>query len=271
VWAAWRYRQRYPLACYGFFAFLLLISPTSSFVPILDPLVERRLYLPLIGLLLILFDLLRRLPLGRPKLAVTLLAVLSASAALSYHRNLLWSNPIALWGDAVSKSPGKPRTHFHLGVSLQAGGRCRDAEQQYIEAARLLPLDPKHPTELGFEILGNWGLACACLKRPDQALDKLLQAAQIQPSAHLYSQIGMIYQGLGAWSSSLHYLQRALEMDGGYEPTYVYLGNLYLETKHPEDAANYFQQALRLDPSDRYAREALQASVYQVKNLGTIE
>src|SRR5882724_8032095 len=83
-------------------------------------------------------------------------------------------------------------------------------------------------------------------RRPDQALEKLLQAAQIRPTAHLYSQIGMIYEGLGAWSRALHFLHRALEMDGGYEPTYVYLGNLYMETKHPEDAANYFREALKL-------------------------
>ena len=41
---------------YGILVFLMLLAPTSSFVPIKDALVERRLYLPSIGLLLVLAD-----------------------------------------------------------------------------------------------------------------------------------------------------------------------------------------------------------------------
>ena len=32
--AAWIYRKRWPLACFGVFVFLLLIAPTSSVIPI---------------------------------------------------------------------------------------------------------------------------------------------------------------------------------------------------------------------------------------------
>src|SRR6202011_4310244 len=51
--AAWRWRTRLPLAGFGYFLFLLLLSPTSSILPIKDPGAERRLYLPMLGLLLI--------------------------------------------------------------------------------------------------------------------------------------------------------------------------------------------------------------------------
>ncbi len=60
-----------------------------------------------------------------------------------------------------------------------------------------------------------------------------MQAAAINPTAQLYSQIGMIYEGLHAWDRSLDFLHRALQMDNAYEPTYVYLGNLYMETGNP--------------------------------------
>ena len=56
----WIYRRRFPLASYGWFAFLILLAPTSSFVPIRDPMAERRLYLPFIGLLFITVEFLRR-------------------------------------------------------------------------------------------------------------------------------------------------------------------------------------------------------------------
>jgi hypothetical protein len=44
VAAAIRWRHHYPLACFGFFMFLIWLAPTSSIVPVDDALVERRMY-----------------------------------------------------------------------------------------------------------------------------------------------------------------------------------------------------------------------------------
>ena len=74
--AAWHYRRRFPLACFGFFAYLVLMSPTSSILPIADPLAERRLYLGMLGLLLIVVDLAGRIRTDSRKLAAALVAVL---------------------------------------------------------------------------------------------------------------------------------------------------------------------------------------------------
>jgi protein O-mannosyl-transferase len=267
VWMSWRYRGRYPLACYGFFLFLLLLAPTSSVVPILDPIFERRLYLPMIGLLLIAFDLLRRLSWGKAELSVLLLTILGVSGTLTYQRNNLWSNAIAMWQDAASKSPSKMRTHYLLGMSLLTAGRCQQAEQEYAKAATLLPVDLRHPTTVTADILVNWGLASYCLQQTEPALTRLLQAAAIKPTAQLYSQIGMIYEGLRLWDRSLDFLHRALQSDNSYEPTYVYLGNLYMETGRPAEAIPYYSQATALDPADEYARSALQASRYRAAKL----
>ena len=68
VAAAWHYRKRFPLASYGFFAFLVLMLPTSSILPIRDPIAERRLYFASVGLLLVAADLVRRVKLRRATL-----------------------------------------------------------------------------------------------------------------------------------------------------------------------------------------------------------
>jgi hypothetical protein len=94
---AWIYRRRFPLASYGWFAFLILLAPTSSFVPIRDPIAERRLYLSFIGLLFIAVEFLRRWKTGRGTLIAVLGAVLLAEAGLSYQRNQLWGNATELW------------------------------------------------------------------------------------------------------------------------------------------------------------------------------
>src|SRR5581483_710165 len=69
--ALW-FRRRFPLASYGFLAYLILMAPTSSFVPIRDPIAERRLYLPFLGLLLIAAEFLLRLRVERRAVAGTL-------------------------------------------------------------------------------------------------------------------------------------------------------------------------------------------------------
>ena len=61
VAAAWIYRKRFPLAAFGVFMFLLLLAPTSSFIPIRDVQAEHRLYLPFLGLVLVCLEVLRRL------------------------------------------------------------------------------------------------------------------------------------------------------------------------------------------------------------------
>src|ERR1039458_10617651 len=88
---AWR--RRYPLACFGLFLTLILLAPTSSIVPILDPLVERRMYLPLIGLILIGCEIARHIRV-RPFTGYAVCgAILAMFYVLCYQRNLLWAEP----------------------------------------------------------------------------------------------------------------------------------------------------------------------------------
>jgi protein O-mannosyl-transferase len=103
--AAIHFRKQFPIASFGWFVFLLLLAPTSSFVPIRDVLVERRVYLPSLGLLLITAEVLRRVNIPRPAYALPLLVF----AAMTYQRNQLWAEPLALWRDAAEKSPRKWR------------------------------------------------------------------------------------------------------------------------------------------------------------------
>ncbi len=170
---SWRYRGRYPLACYGFFLFLLLLAPTSSFVPIMDPIFERRLYLPMIGLLFIVFDLLRRLSVGKSRTFGIAADDSGDERGCSLISGIICGRMRSrLWQDAASKSPSKMRTHYLLGMSLLTAGRCQEAEQEYAKAATLLPVDLKHPTTITADILVNWGLASYCLKQTEPGIDE---------------------------------------------------------------------------------------------------
>jgi hypothetical protein len=134
---AWIYRRRFPLASYGWFTFLILLAPTSSFVPIRDPIGERRLYLPFIGLLFITVEFLRRWKTRQATLIAVLGLVVAAEAVLSYQRNQLWSSAVDIWKDTTDKSPAKLRPRFQLASAYYHAQRCGEAVEEFAKAAQL--------------------------------------------------------------------------------------------------------------------------------------
>ena len=249
VGAAFYYRRRYPLAAYGFFAFFILMAPTSSFVPIKDPLVERRLYLSMIGLLFIVLELLNRLKVRQKSLSWGLAAVLAVAALLTYQRSYVFSGPVALWEDAVAGSPRKLRPQFQLAVAYYQTGRCDKAVERFPTAHQLAPADDT--------VLIDWALAYDCLHRPDEAAAKLKQAAALKPTAHAYSQLGMIYGKQGKRAEALQALDAAQKLDPNFEMIYVYLGSVRQSAGDVAGAIEQYRKALAVNPNNAPAREAL--------------
>jgi len=250
VAAAIYFRRRYPLASYGFLVYVLLMAPTSSFVPIKDPVAERRLYLPMIGMLLVAVAALARMRVDRRKLAAAMCAIVAVLAVLTYQRNQLWASDIAIWEDAARKSPGKQRVHFQLAHTYFANGRCRDAVAQYAEAARLEKPD--------YGLLVDWGLAYDCADQPDQAVAKLREAAALAPKAHVYTQIAMVYAKQSRWQEALDALAQAEKLDAGYDVIYDNRGGIRAKTNDLAGAAADYRHALALNPSNEHAREMLE-------------
>lgn len=245
--AAWVYRKRFPLAAFGVWMFLLLIAPTSSVVPIRDVLAERRLYLPFLGLTLIAIEFLRRLN-ASPMLWTGVIA-LGLCAVLTYQRSAVWGSPLALWEDTVAKSPQKWRPHFQLAAAHYALGHCPEAAEAYEHTSRLGGIDAT--------LLVNWALALDCTGRPQDALAKLQQAAELRPSAHVLAQLGMMYGKQGRMDEALEALNRAELLDARYEMTHVYRGNVFEVQGDRAAAAREYQRALAINPGNQPARESL--------------
>jgi tetratricopeptide (TPR) repeat protein len=248
--AAWIYRKRFPLAAFGVFVFLLLIAPTSSFVPIQDVLAERRMYLPMLGLLLVMVDLVRRFEYSQVVWPAA--AVLALSAIVAHERNKVWSNPLALWSDATAKSPNKMRPWFQLASALYEEQRYGEASQNFEKAARIGPVDDR--------LLIDWALALDSAGRGEEAAEKLRQAARNYPSAHAYSQLGMVYGKMRNNEKALDALAKAEMFDPRFVMTYVYRGNVFLQMGDRTGAAREFQRALSIEPGNALALRGLQVA-----------
>jgi len=246
---AWLSRKRFPLASSGVLLFLLLIAPTSSVAPIADPLVERRTYLPMIGLLLVVCEAARHLPLSRGPLTAGAALITIVLALLTASRNRVWSDPITLWADAAAKAPHKVRPRHQLAYAYYAAGQCERAVEEYERAARLAP--PEH------SLLVNWALACDCAERYDAALERLQQALSLKKSAHVYSLIGMIKAKQGRYAEAWQELEHAIRLDPGFAMSYVYRGNLRAIGGDLKAAMDDYRRALSLDPELPAARQAL--------------
>jgi tetratricopeptide (TPR) repeat protein len=247
--AAWLYRRRVPLASYGWFAFLILIAPTSSFVPIQDPLVERRLYLPFIGLVFVVLELLRRWRATRRVLAVTLALIIVAEAWAAWQRNQLWGDRIAMWQDSARQSPGKVRPQFQLAHAYYKLGQFGESVEGYEKAARIEP--PK------YDLLVDWGIALAYAGRTDEALAKLQRAATLERSAYVYTQIAMVDGRAGRYAEALAALDTAETIDSRFELIFEYRGTVYFKQRDPLRAAAEFRRGLAIEPSNDRLRGML--------------
>lgn len=249
IGAAWYYRRRSPLISYGVFTFLLLLAPTSSFIPIRDTLVERRMYLPFIGFLFVTVGLLRYWKTSRTVLVTTLVAVLCVEGVLTYNRNRLWGNAADMWADSVAKSPKKYRPQFQLAYADYLANRCPEAVTGFSKAAEIQKPD--------YGLLVDWALASDCAGNSADALVKLRQAAALNGSAHVYSQIGMEYAKLAQYPQALDALDQAVKLDPNFGMTYVYRGHIFALQGNKPRAATEYQKALEIDPHNQAARDAM--------------
>jgi tetratricopeptide (TPR) repeat protein len=252
--AAWHFRRRFPLASYGFFAYLILMAPTSSILPIADPLAERRIYFSMIGLLLILLEPLSRVKANPKTLAAVFAAVALVAAGATYARAAVWGDPLLLWQDNVRKSPNKARGHENLAFQYFTQGSPDLAIPEFEAAARL------EPATQG--LLLNWGLAYNSLKQPERALEKLREAAKLPPPAynspaHVYTQIAVVYANQSRWAQALDTLATAEKLDPASPEIYLYRGKVYLATGRPAEAIPQYERVLAIDAGYEEAQRDL--------------
>ncbi len=129
-----------PEVGFGILWFFLLLAPTRSVLPIVDPIFEHRVYLALVGPLLSFLVAGRALlaRAGRGAVAgaaAAWLAVLLVWAALTVARNRLWSDPLLLWQDTVAKAPAKGRPHLQLGKAYVEKCMVEEASREFELAA----------------------------------------------------------------------------------------------------------------------------------------
>lgn len=172
-------------------AWLLLLAPSSSFLPAQDLAADRRLYLPMVALAAVLH--------WRPR--ATLIMAL-ALAGLSAQRTWVWASEKRLWCEAVDRAPGKLRPRVQLARASDPETALKILE----EAQRLAPRAPDLASERGSRFLQ--------LNRPAEALAEFGRALALRPNDPLaLNNRGVALAALGQREAAAADFQKALELN----------------------------------------------------------
>jgi Tfp pilus assembly protein PilF len=87
----------------------------------------------------------------------------------------------------------------------------------------------------------------------------------MHPTAHVFSQIGMVYGKTEKWVDALTALAKAEKLDPNDVDIYVYRGKVYAKTNQLVYAVQEYRRALSLDPDNAQARQDLQVVERQLR------
>ena len=254
------------LAALGIAWFFLALSVESSLIPIVDLMVEHRVYLPFAGLSISAATLLalgiRRIAPGRTA-ALTAAAGLLLAAALggvTWRRNQAWSSEVALWTDAVEKTPRKARPRHNLGVVLNALGRRTEAMALLQEAVRLEPGYAQ-----GHESLG---VALSDARRPAEAETHFRRAIALDPMAAApWYDLGTLRFDASRYAEAIPFFEKAIALRPGYADAHANLGACWNGLGRPADAVRVLTGARDVIRDHPVARAQLALALAQVGDL----
>ena len=234
--------------------FFIILSPTSSIVPVATELIaEHRAYLSLAAVAVLVVwgaDQLReRLALrwGTRRALVTggalaLVALTAGAEGMATHRRTqAYASVLALWGDTVADSPDDAGARNNYGNALAEAGRLEEAMAQYRAALRLVPgYDQAHL---------NLGNTLVKLGREEESLPHFRAALQVTPDdAGIRYALGSALAKLGRRAEARAEFKQALRGRAASALVWYLLGNALLDDGQLEAAEGAYAAAIRLRP-----------------------
>ena len=238
--------------------FFVILAPTSSVVPIASEVgAERRMYLPLAGLVVlavtvgyVLIDLvLKRNGKDRPVAglrvrtgAVLVTAVVFALGVVSARRNAEYRDPAAIWRTVVDLRPSS-RAHNNLGTELSTQGHYPEAIEHYRQALR------DNPGSL--EIHYNLAHDLEFQGEINEAIAQYREFLRLKPDdVIVHNLLGVLLAGQGKTDDAIAHYREALRMSPDSADAHGNLGNALIRQKKFDEAAGHFLEALKVRPRE---------------------
>lgn len=260
--------KKNPLITFGIFWFYITILPTSSFIPLVDTVAEHRVYLPIIGIVILVSTILSSFyniqQINSTKriisyLSFVLFPILFFSV-LTVQRNFIWKDEISLWYDATKKSPGKPRAFNNLGEAYEK-------QEEYLKAIpalkKAIAISP------GYDYAhNNLGTVYGKLNQLDLAIKEYKLVLDINnqfPTSHF--NLGKAYEMKGMRDEAIQEYSLAIKQQSDFYQAYFNLANIFSRKKSYKKAIETYEEFLKYKPSNYLAYFELGNIYIETKNL----
>ncbi|MBZ0166541.1 MAG: tetratricopeptide repeat protein, partial [Candidatus Omnitrophica bacterium] len=229
------FRKRKPYVTFGILWFLVGLFPVANvFVVVNAYMAEHWLYIPVMGLLMIVAHLLFDLTTKRKALMGPVVVIVTAAGLFlgvrTFQQNKTWLNQIAFYERTREFAPNSGRLHADLGEAYYRVGRVEDAR------------------------------------------DSTIRAIQLRPTYYAaWSNLGTIYMRLGELAKAIDAYEKSLAIRPNYFNAHFNLGNLYKSKGNYDKAIYHYEQAIGYMPSLTEAYNNLAISYNQKSNLAKQE
>ena len=251
LWATiWGLIKRPTLGFLGIWFFLIL-APTSTILPLEDPIFEHRLYLSLAAFttlaVLAAYTLLRRVRSKKRRIILGCVLLTATTIILGYRthvRNRIYQSPLVLWQSIVDQRPEHARGHYNLGLELSKVGKREAAIVEYREAVRLKPDYSDAYNNLGAALVEG-GNALEAIRHYGQALRTKPQFWEARYN------MGIALSSLKKYREAEICFQEVIRIQPTFAPAYHQAAEELWKMDQIDQALPYYRKAIRLNPAYR--------------------
>jgi len=237
--------------------FTLFLLPT--FIPAAADInfLEHRLYLPMLGIILILAEsnVVSKAPFKW--LAITGTVIVLFFGVITFHHIGVFSEGVNFWSNAVKTSPRSALAHQMMGRMHFKSGRVEEARREYVRSLDI---------EKG--VSAHNDLALLYLETGDlrSAETEFKKVLEIDPTfANVHNNLALVYFNRGLFGEVRRELLKAIELEPQRADPLVNLGVLYLQLGVPDSAEIFLRQALAIDGNNAGAHHHLGIILTQSK------
>ncbi|MHB8158710.1 MAG: tetratricopeptide repeat protein, partial [Desulfocucumaceae bacterium] len=229
---------------FGAIWFGLFLLPGLALAGDSNAFLNHRLYLPMVGLLILLPELkIFGLHAGgkTAEWGWFFLILLLGVVSFSYSRS--FKDDLSCWTQAVKRSPNSALAHNSLGLAYSQRNNSPAAEKEYLRARQISKRFVKAGLNLGILYLKN-----GRLENARQVLKEVLAARPDLTGANY--NLGVVYQMMGGEDSALVYFQKELEYDPRNGGALAGAGTIYHQKGDLEQALEFYRKALDVNKNN---------------------
>ena len=220
-------RRANPLVLFSVFWFLIALSPVYNLYPVSAYMAEHWLYVPSIGVFLImanLFTYFYRVK-GLKKISMLcLICILTFYSYSTIRQNDYWKDAVPFYERALKYSPQNDKIHNNLGLVYRQKGNIGKAEALYKKAIELNPRN-----------------------------------------VNAYNNLANLYQAIGNDEEAIDLYKKAIEINSNYAMAYYNLGLVYYNMGNKEEAKESYKKAIEINRDNPFAHNQLARLYYYEK------